>query len=144
MPARDQQQEVRKGQLWIGEPRRKRVPFQMIDCNQRLVAGHRQRFGGHQPDHHAANQARTSGGGDGIHIAQFQPGISQRCCDQRRQSLNMRARGNLGNHPAIRAVRVVLRGNMLGQDRAATVNQCGGGFVARRFNSEHNRHPAFH
>ena len=49
----------------------------------------------------------------------------------------LRARGNLGNHPAIRAMRVVLRGNMLGQDRAATVNQCGGGFVARQIGRAH-------
>ena len=54
----------------------------------------------------------------GIDIGQRHPGIGQHFGDQRRQPLDMRARGDFGHHPAIGPVRLVLRGNPLRQNDA--------------------------
>ena len=49
MPARDEQQQIGKVELRIGQPRGQRMALEMVDRDQRLVAGHRQRLGGDQP-----------------------------------------------------------------------------------------------
>ena len=143
MPARNQQQQIRECQRGIGQPRRKGVAFQMVDRNQRLVAGHRQRFGGDQPDHHPADQPRPGGGGNRIKVGQAQPSFFQHRFDQRGEPFGMGARGNFGDHATIGPVSLILRGNALRQNGAPAVHQRGCGFVARRFNSEDNRHPGF-
>ena len=50
----------------VGEPRRERVRFQMIDRDQRLVVGQRDRLGRGQADDDAADQAGPGRGGDAV------------------------------------------------------------------------------
>ena len=142
--ARREQQQVGKAQACIGQPRRQRMTFQVIDRDQRLFARHRQRLCGNEADHDPADQARTGSGGNGIDISQPHAGIGQRFRDQGSQPLDMRARRDLGNDPAIGPVRIVLRGDPLGKDRPVGAHQRGRGFVAGRFNAENNPHPGFH
>ena len=61
MAAGDQQQQERKFDA-VRQPRRKRMGFEMIDRDQRLSRGQRQRLGRRQPHHHAADQPRPSRG----------------------------------------------------------------------------------
>ena len=77
MPARDEQQQVGIGERGVGQPRRQRVAFQVIDRDQRLAAGHRQRLAGHQTDHHPADQPRPGGGGDAVNVPQLHAGVRQ-------------------------------------------------------------------
>ena len=111
MPARDQQQRVGKRERRIGQPRAQRVAFEMVDRQQRLVARHRQRLGGDQPDHHPADQPRPGGRRDRVAHRRAQPGLVEHPLDQRRQPLGMGARGDLGHHPAVGRVGLVLRGD---------------------------------
>ena len=52
----------------VGEPRRERMRFQMIDGDQRLVVRERNRLRRGQPDDDAADQARAGGGGDAVEV----------------------------------------------------------------------------
>ena len=111
----------------------------MVDGDQRLVGGHGQRLGGNQPDHYPANQPRPGGGGHGIDIGEGEASIGERGGNQRGKALNMGAGGDLGHHSAIRAVGLVLRGNVLREDHPSVGHHCRGGFVARRFDAQNLR-----
>ena len=119
------------------------MAFEVVDRQQRLVRGHRQRFGADQPDHHPADQPRSGSNRDRIDIGQRHPGIGERGGDQRHHPFDMRARRDFRDHPAIWPVRVVLRGNVLGEDRAGVVHKRGGSLVARGFNAENHAHRDF-
>ena len=54
----------------VGQPRRQRVAFEMVDGEQRLAGRRGDRLGRHQADHQAADQAGTGGGGDGVDVGQ--------------------------------------------------------------------------
>ena len=119
------------------------MPLQMVDRDQRLARGHRQRLGRHQPDHHPADQPRPGGRGNGIDIIQRQPRISQRSGDQGRQPHRMGARGNLRHNPAIGRVLGVLRGDPLGKnpppDTSVIGHQRRRRLVARGFDTQNQR-----
>ena len=115
----------------------------MVDRDQRLVRGHRQRLGRHQTDHHAADQTGARRRRNRIDLIERHAGIGQRGRDHRRQPLGMGARGDLGNDAAIGAVHVVLRGDALGENDAFAGHKRGGRLVARRFYAENYPHPGF-
>ena len=79
----------------------------------------------------------------GVNIGKGHPGIIQHRGHQRGDPFGMGARRNFGNHPAIGAMGIVLRGNALGYDPALAIHQRRRRFVTGRFNSEDNRHPGF-
>ena len=56
----------------------------------------------------------------------------------------MRAGGDFGDNPAIRPVRLVLRGNALRKNHALTGDQRRRRLVARALYAENNLHPIFH
>ena len=144
MSARNQQQQIGIVQRRIGQARGQGVAFQVVDRDQRLAARQRQRLGGDQPHHHAANQARPGGGRDGVDIVQGEARIGQRPLDQRGKLFGMRARGDLRHHAAIGAVLVLLRGDALGENVAARIDDRSRRFVAARFDAKDPRHPGFH
>src|SRR3546814_7611070 len=70
MPARDEQQQIGEGEVGVGEARAERMALEMIDRDQRLVRGVRERLAGDQPDHHPADQPRPGGRGDRIDVGE--------------------------------------------------------------------------
>ena len=71
MAAGDEEEEVGKLET-VGEARGERVALEMIDGDERLVRGERDRLGRREADEHAADEAGTGGGGDGVDIAEYQ------------------------------------------------------------------------
>ena len=51
------------------------MTFEMVDRDERLVVCEGQRLGGHDAHHHAADQPRPAGRGDGIEIGQADAGL---------------------------------------------------------------------
>ncbi len=136
MPARDEQQQIGKFQIRVGQTRAERMAFEVIDRDQRLARRMRQRLAGDEPDHHPADQPRPRRRRDRIDIGQRNASIGQRRRDQRAQHLDMRARGDFGHHAAIRPVRRLLPRKPVRQDTAIRGDEGGGGFVAARFKAE--------
>jgi hypothetical protein len=58
------------------------MAFQMVDRDQRLARGKRQRFGRHQPDHDTADQPRPGRRGDRIDLGERHAGLRHRAFDQ--------------------------------------------------------------
>ena len=71
MTAGDEQQKIREIEIPLAQHRRQGMGLEMIDRDQRLAARKSKALGGHQSDHHPADQARTGGGGDRVDIGQL-------------------------------------------------------------------------
>ena len=140
MPARHQQQQIREIEIGIGEARRQRMAFEMIDRDQRLARRQRQTLAGEQADHHPANQPRTGGRGDRIDLADVDAGFVQHLADQAGQDLDMGAGGDFGDNAAVRLVRRVLADHRLGENAPVAGHQRDRAVVARGFESEDQRH----
>ena len=105
MAARDEQQQIGKVEVRIGQPRAQRMAFEMIDGDQRLARGERQPLAGEQRDHHAADQPGPGGRRDRVDSRDRQLGVVEHLPDQAGQDLDMGARGDLRHHAAIGLVR---------------------------------------
>ena len=103
MATGNEQHQIGKGQP-IGQPRRQRMAFQMVDRIKRFSRCSRHRLAGHQADQQAADQARTASGGNRIDIGKRDTGAQKRFLDQRIQCLDMGTRRNLRHDTAIDAV----------------------------------------
>ena len=136
MPARNQQQQVGKGEPRIREAGRKRVAFQMVDRQQRLARRHRERLGAHQPDHHPADQPGAGGGGDGVEVIELHTRLGHYFGDHRRKAFGMGARGDLGYDAAIGRVFGLLTGDRLRDDCPVTAHQRDRGLVAARLDAQ--------
>ncbi len=116
------------------------MAFEMVDRDQRLACGMRQRLAGDEADHDAADQPRSGGRGDRIDVVQAQPALHQRLFDQRHQPVDMRARGDFGDDAAIGRMAVGLPGERLRQYPPVGCDQRRCGFVAARFYPEDDGH----
>ena len=67
MPARGEENEIGKSDTG-GEARGQRVRLEMVDGDERLAAGQRHALARHQPDQHAADEARPGGGRHAVEI----------------------------------------------------------------------------
>ena len=116
MAARDQQQQHREtASVGSASRGRQRVAFEVIDRDQRLVAGHRQRLGGDKPDHDSADQPRPGGRGDRVDSRPAsRPASASTAAISGVELFGMGAGGDLGHDAAVGRVGVLLRG-----DRAA-------------------------
>jgi len=110
---------------------------QMVDRQKRLSRCQRQGLGGGQSYHHAANQAGTRRGGDGVHLIQCDAGLGQRLLDQAIQYFQMGAGSDFRHHAPIRRMGFILAEDDIGQDfarsRRRALDHSGGGFVAAGF-----------
>ena len=102
----------------------------------------RERLARHQSDHHAADQPRPRGRGDRVDIRQRQLRVRQRRDDQRLQRLDMRTRGDLRHDTAERGMRRLLPQQPMCKDLPVARHECGGGFVAGRFDAENDHRPS--
>ena len=94
MAARHKQQQIGKRDR-LGQAHRQRMPFEMIDGDERLVVREGQRLGGHDADHHAADQPRPARRGDAVEIGETDACLVERLRDQPVDPFEMRARGDL-------------------------------------------------
>ena len=140
MPAGNEQQQIGKFEIRVDQPWRKRMAFQMVDRNQRLVHCHGERLRSHQTDHHPADQPRPCGGGNRIDILQCHTRIGKRGFDQGRHQFGMRPRGDFRHHAAKSAMVILLPRQRVAQYRAIRTHQCRCGFVATRFKAQNHCH----
>ena len=110
------------------------MPFEMIDGDEGFVGGQRDRLARGQPDHDAADQAGTGGGGDGVDVVERAARLVQRAADQMVERIDMGARGDFRHDAAIGRMFGDLAQDGVGQNVAAPgrigLDDSGGGFVA--------------
>ena len=140
MAARNQQHQIGKGDT-VGQPRRQRMGFEVIDGDQRLAERGGQRLGGGQPDQHAPDQAGAGRGGDGIDIAQRDAGLAAGLGDDVVEIAHMGARRQFGHDAAKGGVFIQLRAHDIGNDHApagiVAHNDGRGGFVAAGLDAQY-------
>ncbi|MNY10840.1 hypothetical protein D3C86_1438390 [compost metagenome] len=142
MPARDQQQQEGIGRL-RPQPRRHRVPLQMVDRDQRQAArqGHGLAVG--QPHHDPADETRPGGRRHPVQGGVVDPGLGHGPARHPVDHLDMAAGGDFRHHPAEGRVLVDLTVNDAGQDLGSARRQAhhrGGGLVAAGLQTQ-NRQP---
>lgn len=71
---------------------------------------------------------------NGIDAVNGFAGFGEGLFDDGIDGLNVTASGDFGNNATIFGVNVDLRHDNIGQDFLSVLDDCGGGFVARRFN----------
>ncbi len=140
VPAGDEQQEIGEIEIGIDQPRRERVAFEMVDGDQRLAGGKREALAGKQRDHHSADQPRAGGRRHGVDVMDRNPGVIENLADQRRQNRHVRPRRNLGNHAAVRLMRLGLADDRLSEDLPVAGDQRRRAVVARGFEAEDQSH----
>ena len=141
MPARHQQQQVREGAI-AAEPWAQRMALQMIDRDEGLVCGLRNRLAGHHAHQHAANQPRAGRGGHAVEVCIGNPGLRHGSGHRLVRNLRMRPRRNLRHDTLIGRVLFQLGMDHIGQQRhapALNAQHSGGGLVAGRFNTEDSK-----
>ena len=95
------------------------VALQVVDRDQRQPPRRGDRLGGADPDQQRADQARAGGHRDRLDLVERGAGLGQRRLDHRHRQLEVVARGDLGDDAAEVRVRLGLRGDHVGEDRAA-------------------------
>ena len=142
MPARDQ-----KHKIWrtygIGQTRRQRMAFKMIDGEKRFGRSERESLAGDGADNQSADEARTGCCGDSIDVGQPDTGFVQSRGNNLIQALAMSARGNLRHDAAVRLMGLKLRPDDIRQDAATAVvaafdHRCRR-FIAARLDAEHQQ-----
>ena len=142
MAAGDEQHEIGKGEP-VGQPRRQRMAFQMVDGIERLAHRPSDRLARHQPDDEPTDQPRPACRSDRIDILQRAPGTQKRFGNQAVQRLHMGARRDLRHHAAIGAVLLELAQHDFTENLALSVriahDDGSGGLVAARFDAENGQ-----
>jgi hypothetical protein len=139
MAAADQQQQEGIGDF-VRQPGAECVPLQVVDRDQRQVAGQRRRLAERKSDHHPADEAGTRRGRDAGQVAPAQPGFGQGPRDDAVDGFHMRPRGDFRHNAAVGGVFGDLAGDNRGQHRDAPVrvppHDGGGGFIATGLDPE--------
>ena len=136
MAAADQQREVRRLELGIREPRAVHVAGEVGDADDRQAAGERGARRVHRADDQAARQARSPGDGHGIDRVPAAGHRRERRVDHGGEPLEVCARRELGNHPAVHRMQGDLRRHHRGADLAAVGEHRRRGLVAGGFDGE--------
>lgn len=116
------------------------MAFQMVDGQKRLACRGTQRLGGHQTDHHSADQPGARGRGNTVHRRQADPRLGQGLADQAVKRRDMGAGGDLRDHAAKGTMVVELGQDDIGQNAAVVGDNGGGGFVAAGLDSQNQGH----
>ncbi len=135
MPPRDEQQQIGKGEI-VGQPRRQRMGFQMVDGDEGLARDERNRLGGGQANHDATDEAGTGGRRHRVDLARRQPRALIGAGDDTVDRIDMGARRDLGNDPAIGGMGCDLAQHLVGENldlaRALHRHDGGRGLVTSR------------
>ena len=92
--------------------------LEVVDGDERLAARQRHALARHQPDEHAANQARPSRGRDAVEVPGRDFGAGERASDEPVDDLDMGARRDLRHDAAEWGVRGDLAHHFVGKDFA--------------------------
>ena len=85
------------------------VAFDVVDGDQRLFQGKRQRLGIAQAHQQRAGESGSPGRSDGVDACQGEPRLLDRLAHDRNNRSQVFARGELGNHSAVGPVSQHLR-----------------------------------
>ena len=111
----------------------------MVDRDQRLAGGEREALAGEKRDHHAADQSRPGRRRDCVDVANRHVGVIEHLADQTRQDLDMGARRDLRDDPAIGLVRAVLPDHRLRENAPVAGHQRYRTVVARGLKARGSR-----
>ena len=120
MPARGDEHEKGEGDA-VRQARGQRVRLEVVDGDERLAARQRHALARHQPDQHAADEARTRRGRHAVEVLGRDFGPRERARDQEVDDLDMGARRNLRHDAAERRVRGDLAHQLVGEDFARAI-----------------------
>ena len=151
MTARDQQHEVREGNL-VGQPRGERVSGEVVDAIERQAAAGGESLGEHDAGKDPSDQPRAGGDGHRVQVVEPDPGLAKGLGRHEVQPLGMGAGGDLRHDPAPLGVQRVLAPHRRGEDLAAglagaAAHQGGRGVVAAALDPEDDAgvlHPFLH
>ncbi len=139
MPTRDEQQKIREGEV-VGQPRRERMAFEVVDGDQRLSKRQGKGLAGRQAHHDAADEPGPRRGRDAVEVLEVHPGPSQSTFDQPIDDLDMSARRDLRYDTAKGRMVGDLAHDLVREDVATTLvaqpHHAGGAFVARRLDAQ--------
>jgi hypothetical protein len=107
------------------------VSFDVMDGNERDLAGEAEGFSVCDTDKQRSNKSRAGRDRDGGEIAERNARLLESLADHRHNGAQVFTRGELGNDPAIFCVNVELRGDDARANLAALLDNGGGGFIAR-------------
>ena len=111
----------------------------MVDAEQRQAAAQCQAFGGVHSHHQRAHQTRAARYSNCVDVAQRNMRLLERRVYYLMHKLHMRARCHLRKHPAVLRVQLGLRGDYIGEHRAAVFHHPRCGFIAGGFNAKYAR-----
>ncbi len=92
------------------------VALDVIDADQRHVQAHREHLGGADADQQSADQPRRIVDGDAADVFEAYRRLLQRLVDDRQQTLQMGAGGDLRHDAAEAGVQIGLRGDDAGEN----------------------------
>jgi hypothetical protein len=107
------------------------VPFDVMDGNERDLAGEAECFGVGDADEQRTDKSGTGSDGDSGKIRKRDSRLLERPVDNRADGAQVFPRGELGNDPAIFCVNVELGGDDARTNLPALFDNSGGGFVTR-------------
>jgi hypothetical protein len=113
------------------EQNRVNVSFDMMDRDQGDLAGEAEGLGVCDTDKERTDKAGAGGDRDGRKTAKRNARLLQSLVNNRADSAQVFARGELGNDPAILCVNVELGSDDARANAATIFDNGGGGFVAR-------------
>ena len=126
----------------IAQPRGVDVALEVVDPDERHVVDPGERLGEVDADQQRAGQARSVGDRDRVDVVPGRAGVGPRLVEDRHDPAQVGAGGDLGHDPAGRGVERDLRGDDVGVDPPAVLDQRDARLVARRFDGEDQ--PAAH
>ncbi len=119
------------------------MPFQMIDADKGQLMGIGNRFGGHQADNYAADQAGAACCGDTVQILIGEAGCVEGAENETIQMRQVRAGSNFRHDTAKGCVFVDLGQNFIGQNLCCAVHTTphngDRGLVATGLNTHHGK-----
>ena len=110
--------------------------LQVVDADQWQAAAQCQPFGGVDPNHQRAGQARAARHGDGVQVPQAGVSLLQGSLNDRVDGADMLARSDLWENPAKLGVQVHLRGDQARKDHPPILHDRGCRLVARAFDAQ--------
>ena len=124
-----------------GQPRGQRVRLQVVHRHIGQPVRDRDALGEQAADDQPADQPRAGAGRHASQIGEPQPRPRHHAAHLLGQERQMRARGDLRHHPAIRRVLALLAQHRLGEHAPALVQHRRRRLVARGLDAQHRAHP---
>src|SRR3954469_23789211 len=112
----------------------------VIDPNERFAQRPRQRFGRRNPNEQRTDQPWPVCDAHGLNLVECSIGLLQRFAEDGEDIFDVGAAGDFWDDAAVDGVEMGLRGNDVAEDRAAVLDDGGGGFVAGGFDAEDAGH----